>query len=183
MMSWQGARVRLRPINPEDWELFHDNDGDMEAARACDLIYFPRSEEGTRQWAEKKAEEEPEGDSVALVIETLDGELVGSLNAHHCDPRGGSFQYGIALFRPHWRKGYSSEAVLLLLRYFFHELRYEKATAHVYGFNEASIKFQESLGFQLEGRLREQMFTNGRRHDELIYGMLRREFDVLYPSR
>ncbi|SDT05640.1 Protein N-acetyltransferase, RimJ/RimL family [Paenibacillaceae bacterium GAS479] len=181
MNSWTGSKIRLRPIAPEDWELFHDNDQDLEGARAADMIFFPRSEEATRIWAEKKAEQEPEEDNMSLAIETLEGELVGAINSHHCDQRFGSFQYGIALFRPHWRKGYASDAVLVLLRYFFHELRYEKATAHVYSFNEASMKFQKSLGFQLEGRLREQMFTNGRRHDELIYGMLRREFDQLYP--
>lgn len=148
------------------------------ARGGCGVL--PRSEEGTRRWAEKKAEEEPQGDNISLAVETLEGELVGSLDAHHCEPRDGSFRYGIALFRPHWRSGYATEAVRLLLRYYFHELRYEKATAHVYAFNEASMRFQEALGFQLEARLREQIFTNGRRHDELIYGMLRHEFDARF---
>ncbi|WP_235680214.1 GNAT family N-acetyltransferase [Paenibacillus albicereus] len=182
MYIWQGSNVRLRPIEPEDWELFHDNDLDSEGARAADAVYFPRSEEGTRRWAEKKAEEEPQGDNISLAIETREGELVGSMDAHHCEPRDGSFRYGIALFRPHWRRGYASEAVRLLLRYYFHELRYEKATAHVYAFNEPSMRFQEALGFRLEARLREQIFTNGRRHDELIYGMLRREFDARFEE-
>ena len=52
---WAGTKVRLRAILPEDWERFHDNDEDSDGARECDVIHFPRSEEGTRFWTEQEA--------------------------------------------------------------------------------------------------------------------------------
>ncbi|MDR0139570.1 GNAT family N-acetyltransferase [Metabacillus idriensis] len=58
-----------------------------------------------------------------LTIENFDGELVGRLNTDKCDPRNGTFSYGISLFREHWKKGYASDAIKVLLRYFFNELR------------------------------------------------------------
>ncbi len=58
-----------------------------------------------------------------------------------------------------------------MLRYFFHELRYQKVTAQVYSFNAPSIALHERLGFQVEGRLRRMIFTHGRHFDELLYGM------------
>ena len=64
----------------------------------------------------------------------------------------------------------------LLLKYFFTELRYRKCTVGIYEFNEASIAFHESLGFKLEGRLRDMVFTNRRFYDELHYGMTADEF-------
>ena len=178
MNDWEGRKVRLRAIVPEDWTGFHANDQDTEGARSADAVYFPRSEAGTKAWAEQQAFMGQNGDNIRLAIETLDGELVGSIGSHACDARNGTFKYGVAVFRPHWRKGYAAEAVTLLLRYFFHELRYEKAVAHVYAFNEGSAKLQEKLGFRLEGTLRSMIFARGRRHDEYVYGMLKDEFQL-----
>ncbi|WP_238177837.1 GNAT family N-acetyltransferase [Paenibacillus contaminans] len=174
---WTGTKVRLRPIEPGDWEKFHQNDQDSEGARLCDAVHFPRSSEGTKAWAEHQASQTPSGDNIMLAIETLDGELVGSINTFSSDTRNGTFKYGLAVFREHWRKGYASEAVKILLGYYFRELRYQKATAHVYAFNEGSIALHERLGFTQEGRLRNMIFTNGRHYDELVYGMLSSEYE------
>jgi len=69
-----------------------------------------------------------------------------------------------------------SRPITLVLRYYFRELRYQKATVTVYSFNEASARLHESLGFQLEGRIRRTVFT-GRKHcDQLVYGITTEEF-------
>lgn len=175
---WEGKKVRLRSIVPGDWQKFHNNDQDSEAARLCDVIHAPRSAEGTKTWTENEASKTPSGDNFRFAIETLEGELVGSINSHGCDKRNGTFKYGVGIFREHWRNGYASDAVKILLRYFFEELRYEKVTAHVYAFNESSIRLHERLGFQLEGRIRNMIYTNGRHFDELIFGLLRNEYEL-----
>jgi RimJ/RimL family protein N-acetyltransferase len=176
MNIWEGKKVRLRAIIPNDWEKFHENDQDSEGARMCDVIYFPRSVDGTKAWTEQEASKGPQNDNLMLAIETLDGELVGSINSHSCNRRNGTFKYGVAIFRKAWRKGYASEAVNIFLRYFFLELRYEKVTAHIYDFNVNSIRLQEHLGFKLEGTLRHMIFTNGIHYDEHVYGLLRGEY-------
>jgi RimJ/RimL family protein N-acetyltransferase len=50
-------------------------------------------------------------DEFRWIIEDRDGEFVGTINSHTCDPRSGTFQYGIAIRREHWRQGYASEAI------------------------------------------------------------------------
>jgi RimJ/RimL family protein N-acetyltransferase len=176
---WAGSKVRLRPVLPTDWEKFHNNDFDSEGARLCDVIHFPRSEERTKSWAEYQSSKEPNGDNVMLAIETLDGELVGSINTNSCDTRHGTFKYGVAIFREHWRKGYASEAVMILIRFYFEELRYQKVTVHVYAFNESSIALQEYLGFVQEGKLRNMIFTKGQYFDEFLYGLTKSEYENL----
>ncbi|WP_169088232.1 GNAT family N-acetyltransferase [Paenibacillus sp. PL91] len=176
---WSGNKIRLRAIVASDWEKFHQNDYDSECARASDVVHFPRSEEGTKAWAEHQASKAPDGDSVMLAIETLDGVLVGSISTHSCDPRHGTFKYGAAIFREHWRKGYASEAIMILLRYYFEELRYHKVTAHIYAFNESSIALHKHLGFVKEGRLRNMFFTNGQHFDEHIFGLTSQEYKKL----
>ncbi len=173
---WEGARVRLRAVEPEDWERFFAWDHDSEAARRAYFIPFPRSAVATRQWAERSAHEAPADDTFRFSIETLEGELVGTLNTHDCDRRQGTFSYGIAIGAEYWRHGYASEAIILVLRYYFRELGYQKVTVHVYDFNEPSIRLHERLGFQREGQVRHMIYTGGTYHDDLLYGMTAEEF-------
>jgi RimJ/RimL family protein N-acetyltransferase len=69
-----------------------------------------------------------------------------------------------------------------MLRYYFGELRYQKVVAEVYGFNDDSISFHESLGFVLEGRLRQMIYTGGEYHDMLMFGMTSEEFSTGHGS-
>ena len=173
---WQGKRVRLRAIEPSDWAVYFAWNQDDEQARGVSSIPFPQSAEAVRQWAHQEATRRPEGDSFRFVIENETGEVVGDLTTHHCDARAGSFSYGITIRREHRRNGYAAEAIALVLRYYFQELRYQKATVSVYSFNEASACLHESLGFQLEGRIRRTVFTGGQHCDELVYGLTVEEF-------
>ena len=52
-------------------------------------------------------------------------------------------------------------------------------TVQVHAFNEASIRLNEGLGFQQEGRLRRVVFTRGRHFDSLVFGLTAEEFDGL----
>src|ERR671916_2340759 len=173
---WQGQRVRLRAIEPSDWAVYFAWNQDDEQARGVSSIPFPQSAEAVRQWAEQEATRRPEGDSFRFVIENETGEMVGDLTTHHCDARAGSFSYGITIRCEHRRNGYAAEAIALVLRYYFRELRYQKATVSVYSFNESSVRLHEKLGFRLEGRIRRTEFTDGTLHDKLIYGITAEEF-------
>ncbi len=173
---WQGERARLRAIEPRDWEAFHRNDEDSEVARLCYWIPFPQSAEGSKAWAEACARSGPERDAFRWAIESLPGELVGTINTMDANPRCGTFSYGLAIFRPHWRRGYASDAIRIVLRYYFEELRYQKCTVSVYDFNEPSLRLHERLGFQVEGRLRRMIYTAGRFHNEIKLGITAEEF-------
>lgn len=168
---WQGERVRLRAVRESDWETFNAWDQDDEMGRSGSWIAFPRSPEATRRWTAETATAEPKDDGYRWVIERLDETPVGTILTHTCDRRNGTFSYGVAIARDHWRQGYASEAIRLVLHYFFEELGYGKVTVNVYEFNGTSIKLHERLGFQREGRLRRMVFTRGRHHDVLVFGM------------
>ena len=180
MTYWESDRIRLRGLEPEDAVLFHAWNSDSELARNLDFLWPPSSLAGVKNWLETRIQQGAENDEIYCVIETKSGDFVGSINAHHCDKRAGSFQYALAVHADQRRKGYASEAICLLLRYFFEELRYQNATVVVYSFNEASSQLHEQLGFQLEGRLRRMGYTNGRYHDHLLYGMTKEEFKERY---
>ncbi|MEQ8673654.1 MAG: GNAT family protein [Aggregatilineales bacterium] len=174
---WQGEKVRLRGVEPEDWQYHFDWDQDTGSARYSSYVWFPQSRVATREWAEAEAKKRPTDDNVRMQIETLAGEFAGTINSHNCDRRTGTFSYGLAIYPEQRRKGYAAEAITLLMRYFFDELRYQKCTIEVYSFNTGSAKLHESLGFTLEGRLRRMIYTDGKFHDALYYGMTVEEFN------
>jgi RimJ/RimL family protein N-acetyltransferase len=179
---FEGSLIRLRGIEPEDAETLSAWNRDSEAARRMYFIPFPTSKEEVRQWTAKAALQRGEGDKFFFVIETLAGEMVGSINSAMCERRNGTFSYGFGVLPAHQRKGYASEAVLLLLRYFFRELGYQKASVHVYGFNEPSLRLHERLGFVREGVLRRMIYTGGQHYDDVIFGMTAEEFAALHPQ-
>src|SRR5688500_3619261 len=96
---WQGRRVRLRRFEAADWETYVVWDRDSEQARHLDAIPYPRSAAATRKWAEQEAERPPDGDNIRFVIENETGEVAGDVTTHHCDPRSGTFAYGISIRR------------------------------------------------------------------------------------
>src|SRR5690606_15300495 len=108
------------------------------------------------------------------------GTQVGVIGAHHTDRRNGTFMYGLAIREEFQRKGYATEAILLLMRYFFDELRYQKCNVDVYAWNESSIQLHEKLGFTKEGQIRRAIYTMGNYHDRLMYGMTIEEFRERY---
>ena len=174
---WQGKLVRLRAIEPGDWETYYAWNFDDQQTRALYFIPFPQSREAVRRWAEQESAR-PIGDDNRrfTIARVADDVVVGAITVHDADPRAGTFTYGVAVKRGEQRKGYASEAILLLLRYYFQERRYQKVTVTVYSFNEASIGLHEGLGFQREGRLRRMVYTNGAYHDHLLYGLTVEEF-------
>ncbi|MBN1284633.1 MAG: GNAT family N-acetyltransferase [Anaerolineae bacterium] len=179
---WEGKLVRLRAVEPEDWQFHFEWNQLSEMSRSLDQVWFPQSRAAVRQWAEETALKRPEGDCFHLEIETLDGRLVGCISAHSCNPRAGTFSYGVAIAPQYQRRGYASEAVRLVLRYFFQELRYQKVNASVHDFNAPSIQMHVRMGFALEGQLRRMGFTQGEYFDELIFGMTAEEFAALQAN-
>lgn len=173
---WKGEKIELRGVEPEDWEVYHNWNDDTETARAAYFIPFPLSKAAERKGVETESLHRGEDDVFRWQIVDREGQVVGTINTHSINRRNGTFSYGLAIKRSEQRKGYAAEAIEIVLRYYFLELRYQKCTVDVYAFNEPSIRLHERLGFTLEGRLRRMIFTNGQYHDDLMYGITAEEF-------
>ena len=171
---FEGKLIRLRAEEPSDAAIFRNRDlEETESIRSVYQIPFPQPRLDAPQPPKPY-----EGDSFPFVIETLSGDVVGGIHPHHCNPRWGTFMYGISIFPDHRQKGYAHEAIWLVLRYYFDEKRYQKCSSEIYSFNEASIKLHEGLGFIFEGRQRRMIYTNGEFHDMLFYGITIEEFQA-----
>jgi RimJ/RimL family protein N-acetyltransferase len=150
-------------------------------ARAGWRITPPQSAAAARKCVEEQALK-TEGDDRSYVIETSDAEIAGSVSALRCDRRNGIFWYGIGIFDEYRPLGYASDAVRILLRYYFGELGYQKAHGEVYAFNEPSLDMHRQLGFVEEGRRRRAYRTGGQYFDEVLFGITAEEFATANPE-
>lgn len=173
---WEGNKVRLRAITENDLDEFLDLTSDIDSQRLGNQIEFPIHPETFRKHIENSRT--MGNDRVYLGIQS-ENKLAGSITVFEANRRHGNFSYGLLVFKEMRRKGYASEAITLILRYYFRELGYHRATARVYAFNQPSIALHQHLGFTEEGRIRDAVLTDGTFHDELVFGMLASEFDIL----
>lgn len=180
---WTGERIHLRAFTLADSDVYSGWNHDSEQARALWEIPWPRSLEGDQRWAEAESERGPAGDNVRLVIADTSDQAIGDITTHDCDPRAGTFSYGVSIAAPHRGHGYAAEALNLVFRYLFHERRYQKAWVIINAFNRPSIALHERLGFTREGHLRRMTFTDGQFHDQYVYGLLREEWESTLVTR
>jgi RimJ/RimL family protein N-acetyltransferase len=176
---WQGEKIRLRPMRQEDAALWLAESTDSEGIRFLGYgIDLPKSVKDAEAFGEKYAEFNSRDERIMFSIETLDGELVGGINLHGVDEKNGTFGIGTRIYRPFRGLGYALEAKTILLRYAFYELRLQKYNIRCLATNEAMIRHAQRLGCQEEGRIRRNVFTNGRYHDELLFGLTKEEFEA-----
>ncbi len=178
---WEGERVRLRPMHANDVELWlAEERSDSEAVRFLNCgMDLPKSERAAQSFAERYAEFNNRDERIMFSIETVDGELVGGMNIHSMDQKNGTFETGSRIYRAFRGQGYGFEAKVIVLRYAFHELRYQKYNVHCVETNQAMIRHASRLGCQAEGRIRRHIYMDGNYYDELIFGLTREEFDDL----
>lgn len=62
------------------------------------------------------------------------------------------------------------------LNYAFSSLQFHKVCGDALAYNERSIRFHQSLGFTLEGTLRQQYFDGAGYHDIVCFGLLSHEW-------
>ena len=178
---WQGERIRLRPMHGDDVKLWlEEEQSDSEAVRFLNYgMTLPKSEHDAKAFGERYAEFNNSDERLMFSVETLNAELIGGINIHSMDRKNGTFETGSRIYRAYRGQGYGFEAKVLVLRYAFYEMRFQKYNIRCMDANEPMIHHAGRLGCQQEGRIRRHIYTDGKYHDELIFGLTREEFEEL----
>ena len=176
---WAGERVRLRGLTEDDAVTAFANTLDSPGRRVLQLgIELPTSVEALRVELGKRANCKDVDGVIIFAIEDHAGTYVGGVSLHSPSLKNGTFGFGVNIHSSHRKKGYAEDAVRILLRYCFHERRFQKCNSACTEGNEASIALHKKLGFVEEGRRRRQYYLDGRFYDDLLFGLTREEFDA-----
>lgn len=134
----------------------------------------PLTEEQAKAWAENIA-----AHPAAWVIEHQ-GRAIGEIlldNFVEADQRA-SLIVGI-LDKGTLGKGLGTEAIRVIAEFAFETLKLHKLSTRVLAFNTRAIRAYERVGFVREGLERESALIGGTWHDDVIVGLLKRDFDTL----
>jgi len=179
---WQGKNIRLRAFEDGDVARLVKarNMFNNENQWFYDKLLLPDSEAGVKAACSELLASQKKDDKYFFIIETLDGQFAGQVEVWHTRQHEGVFKYGIQIEDAHKGNGYATEALVIVLDYYFNELNYQKCSPTAYEFNPRSQAFHEKFGFTREGVLRNEVYTRGRYYSMICYGMLKDEFNALY---
>jgi len=104
------------------------------------------------------------------------GRIIGMIGLEVINYRHKNVEIGYWLGKPYWGRGLMTEAVRLVLRVCFRELKLKRVCAHVFPQNTSSMRLLDRCGFTPEGRLRKVMLRRKRWQDAFVYSMLREEY-------
>ncbi len=174
---WQNELVRLRSIEERDWEVHHYNRFDTQGRRLVNLeVELPPTRAEADEFVEKFINFKPGTGRLMFTIENHDGENVGALNLNAINEKNGTFSIGMMIDRDHRGKGYGTAAMEILLGYAFYERRLNKYYGHVIEGNIGSIAMLKKLGCVQEGVRRQMIYTDGKYHDEILFGLTKDDF-------
>jgi RimJ/RimL family protein N-acetyltransferase len=168
----EGDSVSLHPIEDEDHEF-------IQRYRNHPDVRVPLTDTRIRTLGDVAESVEDDDYRFLICVEGGDGDdltPVGEVAFAYVHREGerGALMYWVA--PEHRGNGYVSEATELFLDYAFRECGFHKVTARVLASNDASAGALEKLGFQQEGRRRENAVVDGEREDMFTYGLLAREW-------
>lgn len=101
-------------------------------------------------------------------------EIIGDLGIHFIGTE--QAEIGCTLARKEHGKGYATEALRLAIDYLFNDLNKHRITGSIDPENTGSIRLLERLGFRKEAHFKESLLINGEWVDDIVYGLLKREW-------
>ncbi|PWV49321.1 MULTISPECIES: GNAT family N-acetyltransferase [Nocardiopsis] len=166
-----GKSVRLVPLGPEHTDAYFAAGLDEEVRRLTGThghITYAQA----REWCESRAGRTDRLD--LAIIAPGDGRYLGELSVYAVSPENETAGYRIALSAIEFTgQGLGREATQLVLEYAFEQIGLHRVWLYVYAFNMRAIAVYRSCGFDVEGRLRDALLWEGRRHDALLMAVLR----------
>ncbi len=182
-----GPRLAIREFHhtPEDVDALHAVFGDPETAR-----YLPFAARDRENCADQIALYLEEAEHHPRTVYRLAVTLLAAGEPEYASPIGNAALglegqragfIGYALRRDTWGQGYASEITRLLNDFAFGTLGVHRLWARVDPANTASSRVLTKAGYQLEGRIRHDLYLHDTWHDALQYSLLEDEW--VQPAR
>ncbi|MEU4802703.1 GNAT family protein [Actinosynnema sp. NPDC023587] len=177
----EAKRVVLRRFRPEDAAALAAYRSDLAVARyqSWDPPFsLVAAEEFVR---EMRALDPAEPGWFQYAVEA-DGVVVGDVGVNLGDNRKQA-EIGYTIATAHQGNGYATEAVGRVVEHLFVDRGLHKVSAECDARNEPSTKLLTRLGFRLEGHLVEHTWIKDEWTDDLLFGLLAREWRPLGQVR
>jgi RimJ/RimL family protein N-acetyltransferase len=172
-----GIQIGLRPLKMRDEESLQRYANDPAVAYFLARMPSPHTPKDARQWIRKTAAMARNDSGYYLGIARCENdEIIGVIGLRNIKPADKKAELTYWLGRRFWKKGLMSEAVPLMLKFAFRDLRLNRVHALVHERNTGSIRVLEKAGFTREAVYRKASFKGRRWGNIYGFGMLKEEF-------
>ncbi len=190
MLRIQGKRITIRDWQLADLEdfaywqqpghLWQDFDGPYYPRMAADEI--PKVVSHLREKI-MQADWPAPRNSLAIT-ESETNNLIGGLNRYWTSKETSWLSIGIVIYDPEkWRGGLGYEAFGLWSDYLLQEMpELARLDLRTWSGNQGMMRLAEKLGYQKEAVFRKARIVKGEYYDGIGYGILREEWEALYPD-
>ncbi|WP_433750121.1 GNAT family N-acetyltransferase [Falsibacillus pallidus] len=103
--------------------------------------------------------------------------FIGTVGLNNLQIHNKRCEIGYEIHPDTWKKGYTSEAVKIVLQYCFDELDLYRVGAVTFLENEPSFNLLMKLGFQKEGILRGYLYQHEVSNDAFIFSMVKPDWN------
>ena len=172
-------RLRLRPFEERDLDAL------ANILARPDVMRYLYEEPCTRQEVATILRERitmdhltNQGDNLMLAIDDkASGAMIGSVNLLWTSQEHAQGEVGYTLNPDHQGHGYASEAVRAIMGYGFREIDLHRIVGACDARNDASRRLLERVGMREEAHFHECEWIKGEWTSQLVYAMLRSEWD------
>ena len=175
--------VRLRGIEPEDYVLINQWRNDKELQAFTGGTTFDVSLEAERKWVASKAIVNSTEKYWSIYLRSSD-KMIGYISLNNIDYIHRKADWGGIVIgeKGSGKNGAPFDAAYQMLDFAFSQLNLNRVTGYWLSEHAASILLGSFLGFVKEGKIRDNIYKNGKYHDQIIMGLLKREFLSLKES-
>lgn len=175
----EGKLVRLRPAEVKDAQHYYAwfNDQDVTNYLIADRypVTLAQEEAFLREHSVMSY-----ADGTIFSVETKDGRHIGWTSFYRVLTEDRQAALAVTIGeKDRWSQGHGGDAVVTLLRFGFHEMNLHRVWLTTVEYNERAIACYKRCGFQVEARLRQDVYRHGRYWDFLQMGILQDEFNAL----
>lgn len=178
-LNLESDRLRIRNLNETDLHNFFNYRSDPEVCRYQDWEVFDEQSTLTfiKEQKQKSLNELEEWIQLAVELKSK-SELIGDIALRRYDMNGSLVEVGYAISPAYQRQGFAFEALQLLIRHLFTELKIHKITARVDPRNDGSLGLLYRLSFVKEGHIRKCFYdtVDDEWVDEIVYGLLAEDY-------
>lgn len=175
-LEFEGEKIKIRKLKLSDAEDIYRNIKDTEATR----------------WLEPNIQHYSKNDAVKFVRTThrdirnkkcyafgialkLDNKIIGCIGLSSISWKNKNSEVGYWLGKKYWGEGFGREAIKLVVKFGFEQLKLHRIYGIISEENIASQKVLEKCEFELEGKLKDEFYYGKQWHNGLIYGLLNKK--------
>ena len=176
-LKLNGKKVFLRPLRKTDAQRIFELINDPEVTVFLATVEAPVSLEEEKAFAKRSELEWQKGKAFHFAIgDKKSGRVVGTCSLFDYNTMHHRAEAGIWIAKEHWKKGFGSEAISLLLDFGFQKLKLHRIRyAHIVQ-NKGSKGIAQKLGFKKEGFARDVILKRGKYWNAFIYSILENEW-------